>query len=228
MNTQYLIDLFNTGGILISALLVLLCLDLVFRLISTAVRFFAPPLKLTKNAFLWKWNVDTQIGEVGSIKTDVSNLKANVSDLKTDVSILKTDVSDLKTDVSELNTGVSNLGTRVNRIELDIGEIKNALEISTASKSPRTLSNVGKKISSQLKAADLVEPIAAKLVKRTEKMSAYDVQQFCYDYFREEFKPSKDLISSMKDTAYKNGVSLGTVNVVFAIELRDALLKIHK
>ena len=96
------------------------------------------------------------------------------------------------------------------------------------SKSPRTLSELGKNISREIDAKKLVKSLVPILAERSKGLEEYDVQKLCYDYVHMEFEPTDEIDRRLKGGAFNNGVSRWTVLEVLAIELRDALLKLSK
>ena len=120
--------------------------------------------------------------------------------------------------------GIKALNTKVDRIidTLNIDGI-------SKSKSARTLSDLGCKISKEIDAKKLAHSLAPKLAERSKFMGEYDVQELCYEYVRYEYKPDPEIEEKMKSSAYhNNGISVHSVLAVLALELRDVLLKSRK
>ena len=95
----------------------------------------------------------------------------------------------------------------------------------TEGASPLRLTALGKSISEMFDAPRWAEDIARTLTHRVEGMLAYDVQEFCRSYVRDEFKPTSDQEARIKECAYEKGLNQSQVLNVLAVELRDALLK---
>ena len=111
-------------------------------------------------------------------------------------------------------------------IRKDIGTILNKLDSSTVTKeSPLRLSELGETISEVLGANMWAKKTAAAISSRIKGKHPYEIQEFCRDYLRREFKPSEDFLQKMKDCAYNNAISIEEVQDVLVIELRDALLE---
>ncbi len=90
--------------------------------------------------------------------------------------------------------------------------------------SPLRLNELGEKISGTLDAAAWARREAGDLRPRVATKSPYDIQQFCFQYVSDEFKPDKEFDAAIKDCAFRHGASVGGVLDVLAIELRDILL----
>ena len=65
---------------------------------------------------------------------------------------------------------------------------------------------------------------AARFREYMPGKSAYDIQEFCFDYVRNEFKPDAEQQAAIKECALENGIDTQSVLDVLAVELRDALL----
>ena len=95
------------------------------------------------------------------------------------------------------------------------------------SKSPLDLSELGQTISKELDVPSLVEkllPTLTTLLARSNGKNPYDVQELCFKFVREEFKPDGALDERMKSCAYEHGIVIDEVNDVIAILLRKAIL----
>ena len=132
---------------------------------------------------------------------------------------VETDISAIKDTTSDINSKVSNLTNLFLSMLLD-GVLN--------SRSPRTLSNLGKKISKELGARQLAESLAPHLVERSKGLSAYDIQNLCNEYVHQEYTPDPDVEEQMKSCAYSNGISIISVLSILAVELRDVLLALGK
>ena len=113
---------------------------------------------------------------------------------------------------------------RIGKVEKDINGMQRMIYGAFASKGPRTLSKLGKRIARDVDAGKLAASLASQLNERTRSMSAYLLQEFCFEYADNEFKPTVEIERKMQDCAYENGVILATVRDVIAVALRDTLL----
>ena len=102
--------------------------------------------------------------------------------------------------------------------------LKNSLEGS----SPKRLTALGKKVSKDAGARDIVRMIAPALVDRAKGLSNYKIQELSDEYMIGEFKPAGEVERKMEESAYNNGVGKLVVKLVIAVELRDVLLKSSK
>ncbi len=90
--------------------------------------------------------------------------------------------------------------------------------------SPLRLTELGRKISDALDASEWLERVAATLREQVCDKSAYEIQQFCFDYVHNTFEPDPTQDAEIKECAYENGIEEKGVLDVLAIELRDKLL----
>lgn len=94
--------------------------------------------------------------------------------------------------------------------------------VSTSS--PLRLTKLGEEISRTLNLSSWADRTAADLRDRIDDKSAYEIQEFCFSYMRDEFKPDPEQDAQIKDCAFENGIDIQGVLDVLAIELRDRLL----
>ena len=87
------------------------------------------------------------------------------------------------------------------------------------------LSDKGRVMSKSLRVREWASDTGPGLRSRVEGMNPYRVQEFCFDYAKEEFDPADEQEIKIKECAYENAVTRDEVLDVFAIELRDFLLK---
>ena len=89
--------------------------------------------------------------------------------------------------------------------------------------SPLALNELGKKVSNSLNFSAWVVQLADDHYERTEEMSPYEIQEFCFAHVRRIELPD-DKKREIQDCAFENGMSVQAVLDVLAIELRDKLL----
>ena len=92
--------------------------------------------------------------------------------------------------------------------------------------SPVGLTDLGKKVSECVEAAAWAEQKAPELIDAVTGKSAYDVQEFCIQYMRTEYKSATAQDESFKKCAFEHDIKLDQVLDVCAIELRDRLLRL--
>ena len=95
-----------------------------------------------------------------------------------------------------------------------------------AATSPVRLSDLGKEVSESIGAAAWAEHTASEFVDGMKDKNAYEVQEFCINYMRNEYVPTTDEDRSFKECAYEHGIKLKQVLDVCALELRDKLLRL--
>lgn len=89
--------------------------------------------------------------------------------------------------------------------------------------SPLRLTELGEKISRALDLSAWASRTAADLRGAVRDKSAYEVQEFCFNYVR-EFEPDGEQDEKIKECAFENGIDIRSVLDVLAVELRDELL----
>ena len=91
--------------------------------------------------------------------------------------------------------------------------------------SPLRLTDKGQAISKMLRVREWAESTGSGLLPLVKGKRPYEIQEFCFDYAKEEFDPADEQEIKIKECAYENAVTRDEVLDVFAIELRDFLLK---
>ena len=111
-------------------------------------------------------------------------------------------------------------------IRADIKRIFERLPMAStvAGASPLRLTELGEKISVQLAAGAIADGLAPRLRERVAGMQAYDIQELCFAYIRDEYEPPDDVKTLILQCAFDNGIDREQVLRVIAIELRDQLL----
>ena len=125
---------------------------------------------------------------------------------------------------------VKEVREKLDKVEERIGEIFQRLQTQTTTRSSaRRLTDLGKKISESLNAADWALQAVSdikKFVPDINEMEPYDVQELCFRYVNTGvFSPTPEYEKRLKACAYENGIDLAQVRDVLAIELRDYILK---
>ena len=93
-----------------------------------------------------------------------------------------------------------------------------------ASASPLRLTDLGRSISDELNVPMWATATAPNLPPRARGLTACKVQEMCFEYVRNEWKPHADMDARIDDCAYSRGMARKNVLDVFAIELRNRLL----
>ena len=109
-------------------------------------------------------------------------------------------------------------------IRADIKRILGRLSPALEGSSPIRLTDLGRRVSEKLELSSWASQEAARFREYTAGKSAYDIQEFCFDYVRNEFKPDTDQEAAIKECAFQNGIDTQSVLDVLAVELRDVLL----
>lgn len=94
------------------------------------------------------------------------------------------------------------------------------------SKSPLELSDIGEKVSKALDLPEMAERLAPDLMPKVESKHAYDIQEFCFEYLRDEYRPSAEDEERIKQCAYDNGLDRDDILDALAIVLRDRMLSL--
>ena len=98
------------------------------------------------------------------------------------------------------------------------------LSKTAESKSPRRLSELGHRVSQEINAPVIVEVLLPDVWPEAKDKSPYDVQAMCFDYIF-DWKPTGEVESRIKDSAYQNGISWYETVEVIALQLRDRILE---
>ena len=129
--------------------------------------------------------------------------------------------------MGEVNADRKGINEFMKEIRDDIKKILRRLPAPTIkSSSPIQLTELGRSISDELHARDWVERIAPSLTERVKGKRPFEIQNFCFDYVRDEFEPDAAQLVRLQESAYDNAIDLDGVLDVFAIELRDRLLEL--
>ena len=91
-------------------------------------------------------------------------------------------------------------------------------------RSPLRLNELGRSIADSLDSRNWVADIAGSLRDSMRDKSEYDIQEFCFEYFRHEFQPDEEQDGKLKDCAYQSGMPVSVVLDVLALEMRDILI----
>ena len=126
-----------------------------------------------------------------------------------------------------VNTSLTAFKEAVVEIRGDIKKILQWIPSKTVdSDSPLKLTTVGGKVSKSIDAPSIVKGLATDLRVKADGKLPYDIQELCFDFIRDEYKPSDEIEKNIKQCAYENGIDVAEVMDVLAIELRDEVLRL--
>ena len=133
--------------------------------------------------------------------------------------------------------------TRLNKLEEAVKDIKKNIKdildvlVKRGSpvaggKSPLTLTSLGKEIAEEVSAREWAQNLAGALIKEVVEVigkHSYEIEEFCFQYMREEPLLSEEINQKIKKAAYEKGITKRDVLDVLALELRDELIaRLHK
>ena len=128
----------------------------------------------------------------------------------------------------KVDTDRENFKKFMNEIRGDIKQILDRLPPVAVAKgnSPVTLTELGRKISKEIRGRDWAVNTADKIKESVQDKTAYEIQEYCKEFVKLRHTFSKEQDTLMKNSAYENGIKRDQVLNVLAIELRDRLLEI--
>ena len=94
------------------------------------------------------------------------------------------------------------------------------------SNSPLKLTAVGNKVSKSIDSISIVKGLATDLRVKADGKLPYDIQELCFNFIRDEYKPSDEVEKDIKKCAYDNGIDRAEVLNVLAVELRDEIFRL--
>lgn len=128
--------------------------------------------------------------------------------------------------VGGVNERLNTIATTLSEIREDIKDIFGRLPPTTVvSSSPLRLTDLGQVVSQALDAKAWAKRTAEEWRDELAGKQNYEVQEFCFDYVRNQYHPDRDQKARIGTIAYENGIDRREVLNVLAIELRDALLE---
>ena len=128
--------------------------------------------------------------------------------------------------IGAVNSDRKSLKEAVTKIQNDIKKLLQWIPSKTVdSGSPLKLTPVGEKVSKSIDAPLIAKGLVTNMRARTNGKLPYDIQELCFDFIRDEYRPSDEIQKNIKQCAYDNGIDCAEVLDVLAIELRDELLK---
>ena len=127
--------------------------------------------------------------------------------------------------ISVLQDTIKTINKSIDEIRNDIKDIFGRLPAETfKSNSPRTLTDLGKEISENLKASDWAEEHSTRIFSSFQDKQPYEIDRYSFEFVEKIAMSSLEFDKTIQQTAYERGISTYGVKAVFAIELRDAIL----
>ncbi len=127
--------------------------------------------------------------------------------------------------ISKMDLRMDNMSEILNQTNRVVRSLQiQDLSKTAESKSPRRLSELGHRVSQEINAPVIVEVLLPDVWPEAKDKSPYDVQAMCFDYIF-DWKPTGEVESRIKDSAYQNGISWYETVEVIALQLRDRILE---
>ena len=126
--------------------------------------------------------------------------------------------------VGRADERLGTLTSLVGEIRQDIKSLLSRMSPPTvAVDSPLRLTELGEKISAALGAAAWADETADSLHDQVIGKRPDQVQQLCFDYIFNDFRPSEQLETAISVSGYEHGINKEQVLSVLAVVLRDKL-----
>ena len=136
-------------------------------------------------------------------------------------------VGNVSSNLKALKEAVREIKESVDKIRESINGFLHELTSKTLNPgSPLEPNDLGQKVSKSIDAPSIAKGIAPTLRERAGGKLPYDIQELCFDFIRDEYKPVEDIEKKIKQCAYDNGISRADVMDVLAVELRDEILRL--
>ena len=136
-------------------------------------------------------------------------------------------VGSVITNLKGIKDAVREIKDAVDKIRDNTNSVLHELTSKTLSPgSPLEPNKLGHKVSKSIDAPSIVKDLAPGLRERADSKPPYDIQELCFDFIRDEYKPVEDIEKEIKQCAYDNGISRADVMDVLAVQLRDEVLRL--
>ena len=123
----------------------------------------------------------------------------------------------MRTIRKEIRKDIKDLTKRIDDVLLQLPKFV------TVGQSPLRLTDLGNDISKELNAKDLAKQLAPRIIEKLGTGSqAFTIQDMCFEYIMQEFKPDEDVDIRISKSAYERD----QVREVLAVELRDRVLEL--
>ena len=136
---------------------------------------------------------------------------------------LRADNKHFKAFMVDVRATMADVRDKLENINFTLGELGAKKSTIDDSQSPRRLNDFGREISNAFGAKAWAEAHKSDVREKVVGKSAYDIQQFCFDYVTRDTL-TKEELQRAKDITYDNGTIISHVLRVLAYELRDCLL----
>ena len=131
------------------------------------------------------------------------------------------------TNLSSLKEAVRRIEDSVDKIRENINGLLHELTSKTLNPgSPLEPNELGQEVSKSIDAPSIVKGLALGLRERADGKPSYDIQEMCFYFIRDEYKPVEDIEKKIKQCAYDNGISRADVMDVLAVKLRDEIFRL--
>ena len=136
-------------------------------------------------------------------------------------------IGSVNTNLKTFKEAVGEIKEAVAKIQDEINRFLHEMTSKTLTPgSPLKPNDLGKKVSDSIDAPSIAKGLAPGLRARADGKHQYDIQELCFDFIRDEYKPVEDIDKKIKQCAYENGISRADVMDVLAVELRDEVLQL--
>ncbi len=130
-------------------------------------------------------------------------------------------------DIATMQGDIVTMQEDIATMQGDIKHILHALPPQTSSsQSPLALTELGRAISSELRAEEWASVKAETLLDAVRDKEPYDIQTHCFSYAEDSFLDTRDHERQVKELARDHGLYMEQVLEVVGIELRDAALEL--
>ena len=132
--------------------------------------------------------------------------------------------------LSSLSEKLSSLSEKVEKVyDVIINRFGHSVEQTS---SPITLNNYGKDLSERIDSKTIVNKYVDLLYEQTKNMNAYQVQEHCFLFSKDELLPKlqetdKEYFDKISSVAFDDGIDIEKIARVIGIELRDRILSMH-
>ena len=136
-------------------------------------------------------------------------------------------VGNVTTNLKGLKGAVREIKEAVDKIRDNTNSVLHELTSKTLNPgSPLEPNELGYKVSKSIDAPSIVKGLASGLRERADGKLPYDIQELCFDFIRDEYKPVEDIEKKIKQCAYDNGISRVDIMDVLAVKLRDEIIRL--
>ena len=132
----------------------------------------------------------------------------------------------VNTDRTDFKDFMKSLDTKIDRLQQSVTKLINWDDgPALAGNSPLGLSELGQRISDDLDIPAMAKELAPSVKSLVEGMLPYDIQEFCFNFIRDDYKPSEEADKRIKNYAFEFGLDADDVLDVLSIRLRNVLVE---